>query len=367
MRKDWPRPGFRPPWWPENEPFPPRGPVAWRGRRRFVRRAGIFVAVFFGFMFVANALAWLVFSRVFDGGEDRWPGPPLAILALGLVVAFFVAARLVRRVTGPVGDVMEAADRVADGDYSVRVGQRGPGDMRRLARSFNAMTERLGASEEQRRNFLADVTHELRTPLSVIQGNIEALVDGVYPSDRDHLQPVLEETRVMARLLDDLATLSTAGAGALRLHRQRVDPAELVADAVAAFGPRVGSAGVSLERRVAPNLPSIEADPVRIGEVLANLLQNAVKHTLPGGSVVVVAERADGGGVRFAVEDTGPGIAPEDLAHVFDRFVKAADSGGAGLGLAIAKSLVEAHGGQITAESRLGEGTTIRFVLPVAD
>lgn len=367
MRKDWRRPGFRPPWWPENEPFPPRGPAAWHGRRRFVRRAGIFLALFFGFLFVANALAWVVFSRVFDGGEHRGPGPPLAILALGLVVAFFVAARLVRRVTGPVGDVMEAADRVADGDYSVRVGERGPGDMRRLARSFNAMTERLGASEEQRRNLLADVTHELRTPLSVIQGNVEALVDGVYPPDEDHLQSVLEETRVMARLLGDLATLSTAGAGALQLHRQRVDPAELVADAVAAFGPRARSAGVSLESRVTPDLPPIDVDPVRIGEVLANLLHNSVRHTLPGGSVVVAAERADAGRVRFAVEDTGPGIAPEDLPHVFDRFVKSADSGGAGLGLAIAKSLVEAHGGEITAESRPGDGTTIRFVLPAAD
>lgn len=367
MRKDWRRPGFRPPWWPDNEPFPPRGPAAWHGRRRFVRRAGIFLALFFGFMFVANALAWVLFSRVFDGGEHRWPGPPLAFLFLGLVVAFFVAARLVRRVTGPVGDVMEAADRVADGDYSVRVGERGPGDMRRLARSFNAMTQRLGASEEQRRNFLADVTHELLTPLSVIQGNVEALVDGVYPADREHLQPVLEETRVMARLLDDLATLSTAGAGALRLHRQQVNPAELVAEAVAAFGPRARSAGVTLEHRAAPDLPMIDADPVRIGEVLANLLHNAVRHTLSGGSVVVAVERADGGGVRFAVQDTGPGIPEEDLPHVFDRFVKSADSGGAGLGLAIAKSLVEAHGGEITVESLPGEGTTIRFVLPVAN
>jgi two-component system OmpR family sensor kinase/two-component system sensor histidine kinase BaeS len=224
----------------------------------------------------------------------------------------------------------------------------------------------LRESEEQRRNFLADVAHELRTPLSVIQGNAEGMLDGLYDPDREHLGRVLEETKVMSRLLGDLLTLSTAEAGALQLHREPVEPGRLVKEAAGAFRSRADAAGVMLEERVGQDLPVLHVDPVRIGEVLANLLQNALRHTPPGGSVVVTTEQADGArSVAFAVEDTGPGIAPEALRSVFDRFVKSADSGGAGLGLAIAKSLVEAHGGEISAESRPGSGTTMRFAIPV--
>ncbi len=372
-REHWHGPGgrgFRPPWWPENEPFPPMGPVTWRGmRRRFLRRVLIAMAVFFGLMFAANAIAVTLFPNVFGGGErGHWrAGGAIWFLGIWLVVGF-VAVRGVRRVAASVGDVMEAADRVAGGDYAARVPERGSRDMRRLARSFNQMAERLAANEEQRRSLLADIAHELRTPLSVIQGNAEGMVDGLYPTDPAHLGAVLEETKVMARLLDDLQILSTAEAGALRLHRERAEPAQLVENAVAALGPRAQVAGVRLSARVEAGLPEVDVDPVRIGEVFANLLHNAVRHTPAGGSVVVSAEAAtaeDGGAVAFAVADSGPGIAPEVLLHVFDRFVKSADSGGAGLGLAIAKSLVEAHGGAITARSEPGKGTTMRFVLPV--
>jgi signal transduction histidine kinase len=293
--------------------------------------------------------------------------PAAALGLLLLLLAFGAVGRAARRMAAPVADVMEAADRVASGDYAVRLHERGPREMRRLARSFNAMAKRLRASEEQRRNLLADITHELRTPLSVIQGNLEGLLDGIYPPDRAHVEPVLEETRVMSRLLEDLQTLSTAEAGALRLHREPLDPAELVADAVATFRAGAASAGIDLEHRISPGLPEVDADPMRIGEVLANLLHNAVRHTPAGGLVVVAVERAPDGRVAFTVADTGPGIPPEELPHVFDRFVKAADSGGAGLGLAIARSLVEAHGGVITAESEPGRGTTVRFLLPAAE
>lgn len=355
----------RPPWWPENEPFPHAGPAAWRGmRRHFVRRVGLFLLLFFGLMFLVNALAWAVISGMFGDGRDRAFGPAVVILSLGLLVAFFVIGRAVRRTAAPVGDVMEAADRVAGGDYSVRLQERGPREMRRLARSFNAMAEKLQAGEKQRRNLLADVTHELRTPLSVIRGNLEGLLDGVYPADRAHVEPVLEETRVMSRLLEDLQTLSTAEAGALRLHREPLDPAEMVEDAVAAFRSSAAARGIELGQRVAPDLPLVDADPVRIGEVLSNLLQNSMRHTPAGGSVILDVRLAEDGGIAFWVTDTGPGISAEELPHVFDRFVKASDSGGAGLGLAIAKSLVEAHGGGITAESEPGRGTIIRFVLP---
>jgi two-component system OmpR family sensor kinase/two-component system sensor histidine kinase BaeS len=266
----------------------------------------------------------------------------------------------------PIGEVMEAADRVAGGDYSTRVQVRGPGEVGRLAHSFNQMTERLQANETQRRALLADVAHELRTPLSVIRGNVEGMLDGVYPADERHLAPVLEETTVMARLLDDLQTLSTAEAGVLRLHRERVDPLALAQDTTAALRARADQAGVGLTCRADAPVPEVEVDPVRIGEVLANLLTNAIRHTPRGGSVEVVVA-PDPAGVAVSVADTGPGIDPRDLPHVFDRFVKSADSGGAGLGLAIARSLVEAHGGRITATSTPGQGTVLRFVLPAVE
>ncbi|HYT29167.1 MAG TPA: HAMP domain-containing sensor histidine kinase [Actinomycetota bacterium] len=360
-------PGFRPPWWPENEPFPPAGRGGWAARRgRFARRAGLVLALFFGLTFASSALAVALLSGALGLGRHRGLAVVAGVLGLGLLFAAFVAAgRAVRRMAVPLSDVMEAAERVADGDYDVRVEERGSRDLRGLARSFNAMTERLRASEEQRRNLFADVAHELRTPLSVIQGNAEGLLDGLYPSDRAHLEPVLDETRIMARLLDDLQTLSTAEVGALRLHREPVDPRQLAEEAVTAFRQRADAAGIALELRAATGLPVLEADPMRIGEVLSNLLSNALRHTPPKGSVEVSVERVDGEpAVAFSVRDTGSGIAPDALPHVFDRFVKGPDSGGAGLGLAIARSLVEAHGGTITCDSSLGHGATMRFVLP---
>jgi two-component system, OmpR family, sensor histidine kinase BaeS len=335
-------------------------------RRHFVRRMWFALGGFLLLVFVSSALAVALLSGAFHAGRPVVvPGAILALVLLGLAVAAVV--RTVRRTAGPVGDVMEAADRVAGGDYSVRVAERGPGETRRLARAFNEMTERLEANDQQRRSLLADLAHELRTPLSVIQGTVEGVLDGLYPADRRHLEPVVDETRVMARLLDDLRTLSTAEAGALRLDRTTVHPAELVDDAVAAFRSRADAARVVLGSRPAGDLPAVDADPVRIGEVLGNLLQNALRHTPPGGTVEVTAAPADEGrAVSFTVEDTGSGIPPEDLPHVFDRFVKAADSGGAGLGLAIAKSLVEAHGGTISAQHRTGGGTTVRFTLPAS-
>ena len=367
MRGARPPGGFRPPWWPENEPFAPSGRPRGRRRRHFARRLAAIVAALFVLLFVASALAVALLAGALGLGRH----PVLAGLAgvIGLVLLFvtFVAAgRVFRRTAVPLSDVMEAADRLAAGDHAVRVEERGSREMRGLARSFNAMAERLRAGEEHRRNLLADVAHELRTPLSVIQGQTEGLLDGLYPPDRAHLEPLIEETRIMSRLLDDLQTLSTAEGGALRLHRQPCEPAQLVDDAVASFRSRAGADGVVLSARVPPHLTMVDVDPVRIGQVFSNLLSNALRHTPSGGSVVVSATALDGGAaVGFAVEDTGTGISPESLPHVFDRFVKAGDSKGAGLGLAIARSLVNAHGGDISAESAPGKGTTIRFTLPL--
>ena len=298
-----------------------------------------------------------------DGGWHVFPFVPLWLLFLGGV--FIVIARAVRRTTRPVDDVMRAADRVAAGDYSVRVRPDGPPGMRRLGTAFNAMTERLAANEELRRNLLADVAHDLKTPLSVIRGNVEGVLDGVYPPDEAHLRTVVEETSVMLRLLDDLQTLSTAEAGMLQLHREAVAPGRLVDDVVAAFRARAAEKGIELSGQATAGLPAIEADPVRIGEVLANLVANAIRHTPKGGSVRVDADHA-GDGVTFVVADTGPGIPLEQLPQVFDRFVKSSDSGGAGLGLAIAKRLVEAHRGRIEARSPETGGAEVRFTLPLA-
>ncbi len=279
-----------------------------------------------------------------------------------VVMAFTLIGRSVFRLTAPVGDLMEAAGRVEEGDYTVRVAEHGPRDLRALARAFNAMTERLEKNEDQRRNLLADVTHELRTPLTVVQGNLEALLDGVYPPDELHLAPILEETRVLSRLIDDLRTLTLAESGMLKLQREQTDVDVLLGEAVASFQTGADAANVELSLST-PDLPLLDIDPVRIREVLSNLIANALRYTPRGGRIQVTAVAAETG-VAISVSDTGSGISLDDLPHIFDRFYKSAESRGTGLGLAIAKNLVAAHGGEIVAESAPGQGTTIRFTLP---
>ena len=328
-------------------------------RRHFVRK---FV------LGSAFLIATIVTLLVPVGGAIATVGHGRRIGIVGVVLvalAVFLIARAGRRVAAPVADVMEAADRVAAGDYEVRVDERGAREVRRLGRAFNEMAERLGTNEARRRQLLADVTHELRTPLSVIQANLEALIDGLYPIDDAHLRPVLDETKVMARLLDDLQTLSTAEAGVLTLHREPTDPRHLIDAAVQAFTAQAEEAGVRLEARGADTLRELDVDRLRIGEVLSNLLSNALRHT-PAGGTVVVEGRDTTEGVEFSITDTGTGIAPEHLPHVFDRFARAPDSPGAGLGLTIAKTLVEAHGGTIRAESGTA-GTTFAFRLPASE
>jgi two-component system, OmpR family, sensor histidine kinase BaeS len=326
-------------------------------RRHFVRKFVLFRA-----LFIASVVTLAVlFGGVLWGGTGGGrPNGRIGIALIALAIVLIVSAG--RRFASPLADVMEAADRVAAGDYETRVQERGSREVRRLGRAFNEMTERLGTNETRRRQLLADVAHELRTPLSVIRANLEAILDGLYPMDEAQLRRVLEETTVMARLLDDLQTLSTAEAGALALHREQIEPRQLIDTALDLFTAQARDKGIRLEGR-AGTLPEIEVDRLRIGEVLRNLLSNALRHTPAGGEVMVTAVEAEGG-VEFSIADTGTGIAQDQLAHVFDRFSRAPDSPGAGLGLAIAKSLVEAHGGKIHATSD-ATGTRISFVLPV--
>lgn len=356
-------PGFRPPWWPEGEPFPPQGRPWQRMRGRFVRRIAIAIGLFFVFVFLVGWLGAAIGGGWFhrEGQSARFFPGVLLVFVL-LFVGFVAFGRAVRRTAGPIGGVMDAAQRISEGDLSARARVQGPADVRDLASAFNRMAERLERNEQQRRDLLADVAHELRTPLSVIRARVEGMRDGLYRERGEHLGLIEEETVVMARLLDDLQLLSNAEAGALRLHLEPAEPRELLEAVQTAYGTHADQAGVRFLVETDPNLPEIEVDRVRIGEVLSNLVSNALRHTPEGGSVVISASR-DAVGVAFAVRDTGEGVPPEDLPHVFERFTKAPDSRGTGLGLAIAKGLVEAHGGTISAESQPGTGTTIRFVL----
>jgi two-component system sensor histidine kinase BaeS len=226
------------------------------------------------------------------------------------------------------------------------------------------MSARLEEIEQQRQSSLADVSHELRTPLAVIQGNVEALIDGVYPADAEHLEPILEATRDLERLIEDLRTLSLTEANRLVLHREPTDLATLLPDVVAGYRGQADQAGVQLIVSVAEAVPVLHVDPARIREVVANLLANALRHTPSGGSVDVAA-RLVGDDVEVTVRDTGSGMEPAELDRIFERFYRSPDSPGSGLGLSIARDLVQAHGGTITPTSEPGKGTAIGFTLPI--
>ena len=310
-----------------------------------------------------STLVWLslnAFGLVSSSGVTK----AVTAAALGLCVVAAVGIGItLRRVAPPVGDLIRAARQVEDGDYSARVPIRGPGEVRSLARAFNAMSARLEAEETRRRSVLADITHELRTPLTVIRSQAEAIADGVNPADEEHIAPIVAATRALESLADDLRTLSLSEAGALHPDREPVDVDLLVNETIEAFRAEAATAGVQLDCLLAPALPVLSADPAQLRRVLGNLIANALAHTGSGGTVRVEASPATGG-VRITVRDDGEGIPPELLPRVFDRFVKGASSTGSGLGLAIVRDLVEAHGGTVAAESTVGVGTSIQVSLP---
>jgi signal transduction histidine kinase len=363
----------RPPWWPADEPWPPSRSRWHKGPRRFFWRVGCTAGLLFLLIFTMLAtIFWLVGQLLglvsIPARSYLWVFPlGLATFILS-VASSVIIARSLRRTILPVTNILEAAQQVAEGDFSVRVAERGPRDVRRIAQVFNAMVTRLQSSADQRRGLLADVTHELRTPLTIIQGNLEGLIDGVYPADETHLRLMLAETATLSRLIDDLRTLALAESGALQLRKEPTDLGQLVRDLAASFRVQADTAGVSIHVELPEDLPLVAVDPARIREAVANLTANALRYTPAGESITlrcVPEHTADGAHlVAVSVEDAGAGIAPEDLPHVFDRFYKASDSGGMGLGLAITKNLIAAHGGQIDAESEPGKRTIIRFTLP---
>jgi signal transduction histidine kinase len=323
-----------------------------------------------GFLVMVVALitvtVWLIANVVGINGA----GTALRIGSLALLVVVYLAlrggGRAFRGMTRPVGELVDAASQIEAGDLSVRVRERGPREVRQVARAFNEMAEQLEATDARRRTFLADVTHELRTPLSVIRGRAEGIMDGVYPGDPEHVGPVLDAARTLERLIEDLRTLALADAGGLTLHREPVDISVLVNETLASFDGAAAAGEVRLAVDVEPELPVIQADPGRIQSVLSNLVTNAIRHTPPGGSVRVEVVRA-ADSLEVTVSDSGEGIAPGLLPNIFERFVKGSSSSGSGLGLAIARDLVVAHGGQIEATSEPGSGATIRFTLPPAE
>ncbi|MBY5163479.1 sensor histidine kinase [Salsipaludibacter albus] len=355
-----------PPWWSQGgHPGAGRHGPPPHVRRRFLRgfvgAAILFLVVALGAVVGVVAIT----SRLLgDGPTGAAVAGAIGLLVLVVVVLVATGIALARRFAAPLADVMDAAERVRGGDTTIRVHPRGPREVRRLAATFNEMVERLDTDERRRRALLADLAHELRTPMSVVRGNVEGMLDGVYEAEPARLRTVVDEVAVLERLLDDLATLSTAEAGALHMEVEEVAPSAIVDAAVRAVGDRAHQAGVTVATDMAGAPGRVEVDPMRIEQVLVNLLTNAVRHTPRGGEVVVSA--TDEAGLRLVVADTGSGIDPDDLPHVFDRFVRSADSGGSGLGLAIARRLVEAHSGTIAARPRDGGGTEVVVVLPDA-
>jgi two-component system OmpR family sensor kinase/two-component system sensor histidine kinase BaeS len=226
------------------------------------------------------------------------------------------------------------------------------------------MVARLQDHDRQRRDLMADLAHELRTPLTVMQGKLEGMLDGVYQPDPGQLTQLLEETHVLSRLIEDLRTLALSESGALKLQKESVDLGDLARDVGRAFSGDAVARQVTLTVDVPGDLAPIDVDPLRIREVLTNLMSNALRHTPARGSVTVRVVQAGDGGVTVHVQDTGRGMTAEEIARAFDRFYKGADSRGTGLGLTIARSLVAAHGGEIRASSAPHGGTTMTFTLP---
>jgi two-component system OmpR family sensor kinase/two-component system sensor histidine kinase BaeS len=332
---------------------------------------------FFGFAFLAFVgllgILRLVLAPFIDfNGTPPFERPetifPFAFLGFILLIfAIGWGARSLRRMSVPLDNLLEASDKVAQGDFSARVEERGPPEVRALTRGFNSMAERLQVNDQQRRNMLADVSHELRTPITVIQGNVEGILDGLYPADEARLKSILEETQVLSRLVDDLRTLALAESGGLYLKREPTHLAEIIRDAVSGFESQVKEKEIRIEMTLDGG-EDANIDPQRVREVLTNLLSNALRYTPRGGEVNIHLTETGSGverSVTISIADNGPGIEPADLPHIFERFYKSSDSGGMGLGLSIAKYLVEAHGGKIWAESELGRGTKISFTVPV--
>lgn len=336
---------------------------------RFVGAFGLFLLLILSGMGVFAFLLTRVFGTSGQTAALVWLSGCGLALALP-ILAGWLGLRTFRGIATPLARFVEAADAVATGDFGVHVPiARGP--FGRLAVSFNRMIEELQRADRQRRNLAADVAHELRTPLQIIQGNLEGVLDGVYEPTTEHIAATLDETRLLARLVEDLRVLSQAEAGQLTLVWEAVDITDLLTDVQTSFSGQAEVGSIDL-RVVLPDDTAgltITGDVGRLDQVLSNLVANALRYTPAGGSIELGASPTIDG-VRLTVSDTGAGIAAADLPFVFDRFWRGdrarphAGGAGSGLGLAIARQLVQAHGGRIAVTSQPGLGTTFTIDLP---
>ncbi|MGQ9553425.1 MAG: sensor histidine kinase [Anaerolineae bacterium] len=285
------------------------------------------------------------------------------------VGALIISLVLSESVTSPLRRLVVGARAIAAGDLSKRIEPCGPQETNDMAHAFNQMAAALQDAERRRREFTADIAHELRTPLSVLQGNLSAMLDEVYTPSKEEVAALYDEVLRLNRLVQDLAQLAQADSGQLRLALELVDVGKLLDRSVSLFRPAAEAKGVSLQPNWPEAIPPVTADPTRAGQVLDNLLSNALRHTPSGGQIEVGARPLDGY-VEVWVADNGEGIASEDVRHVFRRLWRAEPSrsrehGGSGLGLAIAKRLVEAMGGTIGVESNRGQGARFWVRMPL--
>jgi signal transduction histidine kinase len=290
--------------------------------------------------------------------------------AIAAAIALGLARWLARGMTQPLRDMAQAARQMETGDYSTRVHTTSRDEVGQLATAFNRMSAELESLERLRRELVANVSHELKTPISALRAHLENLLDGVEEPDPETLQVMLSQSERLSRLVDQLLDLSRLESGELTLRREGVPLGPLVAEVLSEVEVVRSGREVRVEDQVSDDIPLVFADRERLHQVLFNLLDNAVRLTPPGGEVVVSAHRVDGR-CEVSVADTGPGIPAEHLPRLFERFyrvdpARARDDGGTGIGLAIARSVVEAHGGRIRAESEVGRGSVFTFDLPVA-
>ncbi|GAB4465800.1 MAG: hypothetical protein Kow0070_28400 [Anaerolineales bacterium] len=315
------------------------------------------------------ALLYLIFSE-YTGIRNIWLlvcGAPV-IVGLFIILTIF---NLYTRFGRPLEELFNTIRKVEGGDLSARVPENKSDMFSDLIKRFNKMVGELERAEQQRRNLTADIAHELRTPLHIIQGNLEGVLDGVYQPMPEHIKDTLEETRLLTRLVNDLQTLSLAETGQLPLHPTRFLLADLMADLTSSFTSQAASLGIDLRTHLADPTQQLTADYDRLNQVLSNLLSNALRHTPRGGTVFIESKPIKDNSnyqVRITIQDTGSGIHPSDLPFIFDRFWRADRSRServhSGLGLAITKQLVLAHGGMINVQSEVGKGTTFIIELP---
>jgi two-component system OmpR family sensor kinase/two-component system sensor histidine kinase BaeS len=325
-----------------------------------------------------------MFSRVLRGFVLAGLGLATVLLLLAVVFSGWFSR--------PLRAITQAAQELAAGRLDVQVKPATVREMDDLARAFNTMAQALAAADRQRRQLTADVAHELRTPLSIIKGRLEGVQDGVYEATPEQIEGLLRETALLERLIDDLRVLALAEAGQLPLYPELIDPRDLIESAQRTFAEQAATQQVTLHADIPEEIPSIDADPQRMAQALGNLVANALRYTPAGGAITLSVQGYTNGrqksahapaaiqstidtfptAIIFRVCDTGKGIAPEHLPHIFDRFwrtdrSRARGSGGAGLGLAIVRQIAVAHGGVVWAESVEGQGTTVSMALPAAD